>query len=170
MTLRAKEQLNQRPIGNIGKQIILVKAADQSYTTQTALQSDTDLTFAIGVNETWVVTYMLDVGAGLATTGFKMSIAVPSSPTAVNCSASLNPDVQTATNQVVKRSATASATLTFAQANLTGAASGQLEVAFWIANGANAGSVTLQFCQETSSGTAITFRKGSYLIAQQLVN
>jgi len=170
MGLRAKEQLNQRPVGNISKNIALYKAADQSYTSQTTLQNDTDLVFSIAENEVWVATYMIDVGAGLATTGFKLSINVPSPRTAVNVSASLNPDVQTATNQVVKRSATASATLTFAAANLTGASDGQLEVALFIQNGANAGSVQLQFAQASSSGTAITFRKGSFVVAQRISN
>jgi hypothetical protein len=165
---RAKEQLTQVSVGNLTSEILKFKTADQSYTTQTALQSDTDLSYSIAENEIWAVRFMLDVGAALATPGLKLSVSVPSGAV-VNVVAGMIPDTVTAANVTLKRSAVASATLTFAAAGLVGVGDSIVEMMAYVKNGATAGTVQLQFCQATSSGTAITLRKGSWMDARKAI-
>src|SRR3954462_5989766 len=143
MALRPKEQLTQSSVGNVAKQILLVKTVDQSYNTQTTLQSETALAFAVKAGETWAVEYLLDVGALLSTTGIKLSVAVPASST-VNVSAACMPAVVTAADEYEKRSATGSATLTFAAAKLAAATDAQFRIVAFILPTLD-GTVTLQF-------------------------
>lgn len=143
------------------------KTADESVTSSTTLQDDDHLTFAIAANEEWVATIELDCGAALATTGLKVAVTTPAAATQ-NIAASLASDVNTAANRHFRRTTTSGAALDFTAATLVGVGDAGVKLSVWVLNGANAGSVTLQFAQSTSSGTAVTLRKGSYLTASRI--
>jgi hypothetical protein len=166
MALRPKEQFNQSAVGNVAKQILLVKTADQSITANTTLASETALAFSVKAGETWAVEYLLDVGAVLSTTGIKLSVNVPASST-VNVSAVCVPSVVTAADEYEKRSATGSATLTFAAAKLAAATDAQFRIVAYIAPTLD-GTVTLQFAQATSDAGNVTVRAGSFVRALKL--
>jgi hypothetical protein len=143
--------------------ILRRKTADQSLTTQIVLQNDSHLFFSISANEEWVSDFFIDTGAVLGTTGIQVAITTPAGATQ-NITASLA--TGTSTNALLgAKTTTSGATLI----NQTfGAAEGILTVGAWVLNGATAGTVQLQFAQSVSSGTALTFRKGSHMIAARL--
>lgn len=167
MALRPKEQFAQRAVGNLAQHITIVKTAAESVSNSAALQDDDVLTFAILPGETWLCEYLLDVGALLSTTGILLAVTVPSGAT-VNVSAGCMPAVVTAADEYEKRSAVAGGTLTFAAAKLAAATDAQFRVVAFVANSTNAGSITLQFGQATSSGTAVTVRAGSFVRAVKM--
>lgn len=167
MALRPKEQFTQSVRGNLASHIVIAKSAAESVTSSAALQNDDDLTFAIRAGDIWLVEYLLDVGALLSTTGLLLAVTVPSGAT-VNVSAACMPAVVTAADEYEKRSAVAGGTLTFAAAKLAAATDAQFRVMAYVANSTNDGSITLQFGQATSSGTAVTVRAGSFLRAVKL--
>jgi hypothetical protein len=167
MALRPKEQFTQLATGNLAKHISIAKTAAQSVNTQQTPQSDTDLTFSVAAGDTWLVEYLLDVGAVLSTTGLTLAVAVPSGST-VNVSAGVAPAVVTAADEYEKRSGTASATLTFAAAKLAAVTDAQVRVMAYVSVSTTAGSITLQFAQATSSGTNVTVRAGSFLKAVRM--
>lgn len=142
--------------------IVKRKTADESVTSSTTLQNDDHLTFSIAANEEWVVDVMLDIGDALSTTGVKLAITAPSGATA-----DMNLMMMPGTSDIAGHTTTpatgfdsgaASHSSTFAIAH----------VSYWVLNGANAGSITLQFAQSTSSGSAVTLRKGSRMIAHRV--
>lgn len=147
--------------------IVKRKTADESVTSSTTLQDDDHLSFAIGANEEWLVTINLDAGAALATTGIKLAITTPTSATQ-NITASVTPDVNTAANAHFRRTTSSGTALDFAAATLAGVGNAGIQLQIWVLNSTNAGNVTLQFAQSTSSGTAVTLRKGSGLTANRI--
>lgn len=167
MALRQKEQFTQRPQGNLAQHIGIAKSAIQSVNTNVTPVADTELTFSVAAGETWLVEYLLDVGAVLSTTGLTLAVAVPAGST-VNVSAGLVPAVVTALDQYEKRSAVASATLTFAAANLAAVTDAQVRVMAYVVVGTTAGSIALQFAQASSSGTNVSVRAGSFVRAVKI--
>lgn len=167
MTRRTKEQFAQLAYGNLASHVVIGKAAATSVNTQTTPQSDSELTFAVAAGDTWLVEYLLDVGAALSTTGLTLAVAVPASST-VNVSAALAPAVVTALDEYEKRSAVASATLTFAAAKLAAVTDAQVRVMAYVAVATTAGSITLQFAQASSGGTNVTLRAGSFVRAVKM--
>jgi len=135
------------------------KTADQSLTTQTALQNDSDLSFAIAASEEWIVVFHISAAAANATTGFKIGVAVPSGATVLSSllyggdgtAQGANYAAVTASGQIIS-------------ATPNGNNNGIL-VRVWVLNGTTPGNVTLQFAQVNSSGTALTFLKGSFMQA-----
>src|SRR3990167_159084 len=153
----------------IGQAIVKRKTADESVTSSTTLQDDDHLTFAIAASEEWISNFYLDIGAELATTGFKVAVTVPSGATMnlvlhMTAHSSL-PAVGGEANGGRTTSSGTAIDITAAQLSCTDAG---LILSLWVLNSTNAGSVTLQFAQSTSSGTAVTVRKGSHLIAHRV--
>lgn len=137
------------------------KTADESVTSSTTLQDDDHLTFAIAANEEWVADFNLYVGASLTTTGIKVAVSVPAGAT-------LEMDVDVSATAGAVRYARGSSvgfTTTLFSAGNNDAI---VRLSVWVLNGVNAGSVTLQFAQETSVGTAVTLRKGSHMLAARV--
>lgn len=134
--------------------------ANQSLTTTTTLTNVTDLVFAIGVNEEWICTFELDIGAALTSTGAKFALDVPTGATlkfTANC-----PDTA-ATGSVGTLRTTADATaLDFNTAFFPASALAPIHITAWILNGSTAGNVQLQFAQSSSAALALTILKGSY--------
>ena len=140
--------------------IAVRKTADESVTTSTTLQDDDELTFAIAASEEWVVNFDLFAAAAFGTTGLKVAVTVPSGAT-------LNYDfaaIDDAGSVDMDGTSTSGSAITFASADFAGTIA-KVSGILWVLNSTNAGSVTLQFAQATSSGTAVTLLSGSSLKA-----
>lgn len=150
----------------IGQAIVKRKTADETLTSNNTLQDDDHLTFAIAANEEWIAEFYIDCGAGLSITGARVAITTPAAATQ-------NIDVEElggtsgGAGNVFQRTTT-SGTAIILSAALSTLNNSSIKINVWVLNGANAGSVTLQWCQDTSSGTALTFRKGSRMIAYRI--
>lgn len=146
-------------------------SADQSITSSTVLANATNMSFSIAASEEWVATFYCHIGAALSTTGVKLAITTPASatqditvgmfPLLDNAAASTNTRFSITTT-------TSGATLDFVTGELSGATSALAIVSVWVLNSTNAGTVQLQFAQSSSSGTAVTIRKGSHVVANRI--
>lgn len=146
----------------IGRRITKRKTADESVISSTTLQDDDHLIFAIAANEEWIATFELAIGAAFVSTGFKAAITVPSGAT-------LEADgtLVTETSNTISGTTTTSGSNILA--NTSGAAANAVvHISCWVLNGANAGNVTLQWAQNTSNGTNLTVRKGSFMQATRV--
>lgn len=141
------------------------KTADQSITSSTTLTNDTHLFFSIAASEEWIAEFILDAGAALGTTGLKVAITTPAGATQ-NIRAILVADVVAVAN-AYKRTTTSGAALDFTALQLVGVGDSEVRVSVWVLNGATPGTVQLQFAQSTSSVTAVTLRKGSFMNANR---
>lgn len=142
-------------------------SADQSLTTTTTLTDATSLSFVIGANEEWVAQFVLDVGAALQTTGMKVAVNAPAGAT-INVMGSLSPNVFAALNAGNGRTTAIATAIDFVAATQVGVGNAGVRVALWVLNGTTAGTMQLQFAQSTSSGTALTIRKGSMVLASRI--
>lgn len=145
------------------------KSADQNYNTTIVLANIADMTFAVLANEDIQATFFLSIGAALATTGIKVAVTGPAAPASVEYVASIIPDLYAAGNKGTLRAAALATTLDFTAATQATVGSALLIVMVRLQNGANAGNLTLQACQSTSSGTNLTIRKGSFGIANRVI-
>jgi hypothetical protein len=151
----------------IGQAIVKRKTADESVTSSTTLQDDDHLTFAIAANEEWVATFIchLPNTSLLSAHGLKVAITSPTSAVQLGDAILVGDATDDTQRLLISTSGTAA---TFLAANF-GSSAGTLTLSVSIINGANAGSVTLQWAQATSSGTALTFSKGaSFLVAHRV--
>jgi hypothetical protein len=141
------------------------KTADEPVTSSTTLQDDDHLVFPIGANEEWVADYSISVGGSISTSGLKVVITSPA--TAIDVSATLVGGVfgECKSGHIVS----AVSPIEFTAAEFVSSGTGHLHISAWFLNGATPGSVTLRFAQETSSGTAIVFLKGSRMVAHQII-
>lgn len=157
---------NLKTLGRPSGVIVRRKTADEGVTSSTTLQDDDHLTFPIAANEEWVARIAVDVGsATLGVTGVKAAITTPAGATLNVCGLMMHELGSSFTT----RSTASGGALTWNAASIPDAvANAQVLLEIWVLNGANAGNVTLQFAQETSNGTALTFRKGSSLIAHRV--
>ncbi len=152
---------------SISGQVIGTVGSDQTWTTNTTLANVTGLSFSIAANEEWVSTFEVDLGGNVTVTGVKIAITVPSGAS-VNLMATVDCGLQSASEMNnYKRSASAGATIDFTATDLTNAknASGGMRLRFWVLNGSTGGTVQLQAAQSTSSGTTLSVRTGSYMVA-----
>lgn len=139
------------------------KALDESINTSTTLQNDDDLVFPIAASEEWVADVNLDVGAALVATGFKVAITVPAGATMSLCAvASAFPGVNT-----FKRTTTSGAALDYTIVTAVDSNS-SVRLFLRVLNSTTAGSVQVQWAQSTSSGTDVTVRAGSFLVAEKV--
>lgn len=138
------------------------KANDQSVTSSTVLVSDSDLVLSVAASATYVVSgYLNYAGAAQGTGDLKLTFTVPAGATlsytlvrmdTAGATGLTNPSGATVTNvagtsAVADRSVFISATLVL---------------------GGTAGSLQLQWAQNTSSTTATVVRARSWLWAQRI--
>lgn len=134
--------------GGGGGGTVALKSADQSKTNDNTLANDPDLVFAIGANETWVLSGVLRWTAGDTA---KFTFTVPVGATG------FFQDIQ----------------YTFLEEplgtpmleNLGGGVN--IFISAQIINSTNAGNVQFQWAQNTSSPTTTTLGKFSYLVANK---
>lgn len=142
-----------------------LKTADQSVTSSTTLTSDSALTFSVGSGETWVFNFFLFVtNAASAQPDFKAAVLGASGWT---CSAQMSGSeaVGAAFPQAVTTGCT-NAPTAMVNANIASDAGNGFNVRIQgTITTTSAGSVTLQFAQNTSSTSAITIKGGSYVQA-----
>jgi hypothetical protein len=72
---------------------------------------------------------------------------------------------------VVKRTATIAGALDFTTAIFHATGTGvdySISIAIWVLNSTNAGNVTLQWTCSTGTGSTLTFRKSSHMVANRL--
>lgn len=145
------------------------KAADESVASSTTLQDDDDLVFAIGANEVWVVRYVLFPTCASAAVDIKTNITVPTGATGRRNQFGPS-NTATATGDFTKGQQFDLDGSTALSAGVVDSTSTELPLYLdaYISNGANAGNVTLQWAQLTSSATALTLREGSHLVAHQV--
>ena len=144
--------------------IVKRKTADESVVSSTTLQDDDHLTFPVAANEEWIVTFYLDAANNLNTTGITLSTTFPAGGTGSTRAI--------ATGQANPLSAkfgnNSADPLNYATADTIGQTHAAITIHCWILNGATPGNYTLQFAQSTSSATAVTLRKGSYMLATRV--
>lgn len=143
------------------------KTADQSVISNVSLQDDSHLSFAIGASEEWLAELSLDVGALLSTTGLQIGFSFPVGGT-MNAETALVPDVVSNQNFCALRTTANSTGMNFTTARELNVSNAAVKVSLWILNGANAGTVQLQFCQSANVGTNVTLRKGSAMVAHRV--
>jgi hypothetical protein len=147
----------------IGQALVKRKTADESVTSSTALQNDDHLTFAIAANEEWTAFFSIDGGDNLVTTGLNFAVTVPAGAT-LDARATCSQSDSTGT---LSGNSTASASVLWSP-TVFGGLKFHITGALWVLNGANAGSVTIQWAQGSSSLTALTLKKGSSLVAYRI--
>ena len=145
---------------------------DFSITTNTTLGPVTSsdgsgVAFDIAVNEEWIATFTLDVGAGLSTTGIKIAIVSPAGST-LNAIVGITPDTVTATDTLSGRTTTSGSAIVFTAASLGGVSNALVIVNVWVQNATTPGSVLFEFAQNTSSATPLIIRAGSQMVANRL--
>jgi hypothetical protein len=133
------------------------KSSNQSVTSSTTVANDSQLKFAVEANATYLFHVWLWVYAADGTPDIKLTFTGPSGSTLVWSPSTLygTSDGTTALGTVSAATVTLNA---FVDANERN----QLYFGS-ILNGATAGDVTLQWAQNTSSGTATTVKAGSYI-------
>jgi len=143
------------------------KTADQSQTSNTVLTNDNDLSFSIAANEEWVAEFFIAAGNAIAsTTGINYAITVPSGAV-LNVGTILMFGQGSASSYIGLIGTTSGSLLSFGAGGTSGN-SNYIKISVWVLNGANAGTVNLQWAQGTSSATALTFKKGSFLQATRV--
>lgn len=141
--------------------VTIRKSADESVTSSTTLQNDDQLTFSIGANETYIV--HITMNATMVTGGagsIKYTLTAPSGATC-NTSA-IGADGSGTSGEILNGSC-----------GTTGAYGGSgtssvENIDATITTGATSGSVTLQWAQNTSNGTATRVKAGSSLVAYKV--
>lgn len=143
------------------------KSADQAVTSSTTLVPDQALSFGVNPQEEWFAQWNLSIGAALATTGIQIAVAGPAS-TVIQLDAVLVPSVYAAANLGSLQGTTLGTALDFVIATQAGVASAQLLLSLWCQCATTPGLMQLQWAQSTSSGTALTMRKGSFMQAYRV--
>lgn len=134
-------------------------SSDQAISSSTVLTDATGLSVILEPNKKY--RFYLNASFNLAgiLSGYKFQIVTPTSPTNYLANIQiLNGVLGTLLNAVVH---TAGSTVINAALATTG--NHMLKITGMIENGANAGTLKLQFAQNVSDSSAITLKRGSYL-------
>ncbi len=142
---------------------IVRQTADESASTAT-LQNSNVLYFPIQANEVWVARFVCPMTMAAAG-GLRAAVTRPVSPSSFYA-AGIYIAVLGSTNSTDSGLTTTGSGIFISNANL--GTSGRLEVDISIANGANAGNVTLRFAQSASNATATVVKAGAYMQAQRI--
>lgn len=160
MNTHVRDNLNA-----IGPHIHLRKTADESVTSSVVLQNDDHLFFSIAANEIWIVQFALFYQAAQAG-DLQVAWTVPAGCTGIHGGQAPATTTTDGTNTTMwTRPQTSFATALLLGGD--GAANCTLLGAATFVNGATAGTVQLQWAQNTSSATATTVRANSYLLAHR---
>lgn len=151
-----------------GGPLIVVKPSDESVTLDTTVNPDTHLTFAIGANETWIVEFTLFIVS--PTNGdFKCAISTPTGASGFAAGIGVISTGTTSGDVIMSAKANVTTTGDFGCA---GSGAGIFNIVKFVAtviNGANAGSVTFNWAQLSSSSTSnTTVKAGSFLVAHRV--
>lgn len=141
---------------------IVRKTAIESVTSSSVLQDDDVLFFPIGANEIWVATIAAPFDMAAAG-GVRAAITTPAAFT--NFFAAASWIGGTSAGTAYGRSVTSGGNV---MNTATTGTAGMLYITISVANGANAGNVTLQWAQQVSNATATRCLSGAVLQAQRV--
>jgi hypothetical protein len=135
----------------------IIKSGDQSVTSSTVLVNDSDLQFAIGAHESWIVELVLFMTNSVAS-GLKVTMVGPSG-SAGTFSATLD------------GVAAAAGFFPLGTADGIGPATttNLVKMTATVRNGATPGTVALQFAQAVSDTTPVVVKLDSFLFAFRVV-
>ena len=147
--------------------LVVRKTADETVTSSTTLQDDDHLLFSIGASEIWAVEVVLFYNA--STTGdIRVGMSGPSGVTVHHGHLALTPAVTTWNGDVNAFAFMGGS----GSDSLTGGGAGSDDVTFiykaLVVNGGTAGTMTIQWAQQSSHSTGTIVRANSYLIAHQV--
>lgn len=132
--------------------------SDQAITSTTTLTDATNLALAVAANTYYGFRFVVKIRVATASTGIKVSVTVPSSPTQFSALVSLAGSGTTpfsGGNIATSGTAVVQAT-NGSNEDVTVVVDGILN------NGANSGNIQFQFAQDFSAAGAMTLRAGSY--------
>ena len=133
------------------------KSGDESVTSSTTSQNDDHLVINVGANETWLIQYDIFLTVG-ASTDFKWKLSVPSGAAAAA-------HVKIANNTTGADISNATAGTTTTTSTTSGTNHAHYQIFAKVTSSSTAGAVQLQWAQGTSSGTALTLKSRSKLVA-----
>lgn len=141
------------------------KASQTSRSGTTTVTDDPDLVFSIGANEIWVARWELFVEAANNTPDFKFTIAGPSGATGAFGANGFDDNVTASVADIMSATHALGATT---RRGVTSTAA-HIPIAATIVNGANAGTVSLQWAQNTSDGGNSTrLNAHSHMVADRI--
>lgn len=140
------------------------KTALESVTSSTTLQNDDHLTLAIGANESWIYEFVLLVNSASDTPDIKLAVTTPAGANGWFSLVGMSAAVAGTESDV--RSTTGGLNGTGLTLGVT-AAETVIVVRAIVRTTGTAGSVTLQWAQSTSNGTATTVGQDSHLIGRR---
>lgn len=143
--------------------IVKRKTADESVTSSTTLQDDDHLTFAIAANEEWIADFFVSGTFNGTNGGIKFAVTAPAGAT-LEASATGGSGTTASISVRTTTSGTSMGDFTFSSSPTTTVN----HIHVWVLNGATPGSVTLQWAQAASFGTATLLAKGSHMIAHRV--
>lgn len=135
------------------------KTGDETVNGSDVLQNDDALLFAIGANEVWEFEFVLQTDSG-TTPDFKHGISLPAGATLLGVASLFS----TALAHTIS-------TITGAAVSSGGAGAGTnlpLVLKGVVVNGANAGTVQLQWAQNTANASDTKVKANSYVFARRL--
>lgn len=155
-------------IGAAGGSLVIVKDADQTVNNSVALQSDTELLFPIGANETWVFEINLRIEGSGNIADIQTALAIPAGATLFANSYGMPIAVSSAPPQNTQWLGLMNAS----DAPVAGGVRGTnvwtpLTIEGAITAAAAAGNVVLRWAQNTADPTDTVVKAMSYLIATQ---
>jgi hypothetical protein len=146
--------------GPIGQAATLIrKSADESVQNSTTLQNDDHFSFAVGANETWVFEGWIIVFSSTATPDIKLAFTTPAGAT-LRWSG-LGAGNAGTDHEVISSSGAADSY----QITSTGGVRDTILVHGVVSTGATAGTLQLQWAQNTADASTSIVEQGSYLWA-----
>ncbi|MDP2587314.1 MAG: hypothetical protein Q8P33_00880, partial [bacterium] len=143
---------------------VKIKTADETVTSSSTLQNDDHLSFPIGASETWIASYNIITRVTSNSPDLKIGVTAPAGATCNMSYTLLNSPSSGADTDFACGVATPSISLS----NGAGSnGSENLFVTITVRNGGTAGTVNLQFAQNSSNASGTTFRAGSSMEAQK---
>jgi hypothetical protein len=136
------------------------KASDQSRTTNTVLADDNTLVFNVGSSTVYRFRGYIWAYSATTTPDLKWGFNGPASPTGFVYRYATGGEVSALTEVAPALTYDAGHNLNIATGSAEGAA---IRFEGLLSNGANAGTLAFRWAQNTSNGTAITVRAGSYI-------
>lgn len=157
--------------GGVTGQLVVVKSADTSRNSTTTPTDDPHLAFGVGANEVWWWEAFIRYVCTSTTPDLKVGISVPGDATAEwGCVVDdLGPGRFAGwSNLGVPGGALLSKTGTQSLSTSGSANASGLYIAGWVFTNSNTGSFALQWAQNTSNATNVTFKQYSLLRYQQI--
>ena len=147
----------------VGQPLVRRKLRNSDVLLDVISGRDEELFFSIGANQEWVVTFQLDFGDLIGTTGIKLNVSSPPN-SVVNYTVTAIDDTGDSISGASDVSGT-DISLTITALNGDDAV---VAVAAWINSGANGGQVALNWAQNSSSANPLTLKKGSFLVGHRV--